>query len=82
MPTRIQKWGNSQGLRVGRDLLAAAGLKVGEEVDVSLRDGLLVVTPLRRVRGGHRLEDLVRRVPGDKAPGELDWGAPAGDEVW
>jgi antitoxin MazE len=82
MVTRIQKWGNSQGLRISRDLLAEAGLQVGDDVDVSLRDGLIVVAPVRRIRGGRDLADLVRRIPAGHEPGEVDWGKPAGDEVW
>ena len=50
--------------------------------DVAVRDGALVVTPVRRVRGGHDLSELVRRIPKDYKPKELDWGHPVGREVW
>jgi antitoxin MazE len=80
--TRVQRWGNSQGLRLNKGLLAEAHIEVGDEVDVDLRDGALVITPLRRVRGGHDLRALVRRIPADYAPEEFDWGSPAGGEVW
>jgi antitoxin MazE len=80
--TRVQRWGNSQGLRLNKGLLAEARIEVGDEVDVALRDGALVITPLRRVRGGHDLRALVRRIPADYAPEELDWGPPTGGEVW
>ncbi len=51
-------------------------------MDVSVHDGTLVVTPLRRVRGRLDLEELVREIPTDYEPGELDWGPPVGREVW
>jgi antitoxin MazE len=82
MVTKIQKWGNSQGLRLSRQLLADAAMDVGDEVDVAVREGTLVITPARRVRGGHDLRELVLRIPPDGAPAEVDWGPPAGDEVW
>lgn len=82
MITRVQKWGNSQGLRLSRKLLLDAGIAVDAEVDVGVRDGTLVVKPVRRVRGGHDLRELVRRIPRDYEPGELDWGHPVGREVW
>lgn len=82
MITKVQKWGNSQGLRLSKALLADAAIDVGDEVDVVVKDGALVVTPVRRVRGGHDLRDLVRRLPKDVQPGELDWGPPSGREVW
>ena len=82
MITRVQKWGNSQGVRLSKDLLADADITVGDEVDVAAREGRLVVTPLRRVRGGHDLRELVGRIPKDYRPEEFDWGPPVGRETW
>jgi len=82
MITKVQKWGNSQGLRLSKELLADVDIDVGDAVDVAARDGVLVVTPVRRVRGGVDLEQLVREIPADYTPGELDWGPPTGREVW
>ncbi|MDZ4166613.1 MAG: AbrB/MazE/SpoVT family DNA-binding domain-containing protein [Coriobacteriia bacterium] len=82
MITKVQKWGNSQGLRLSRELLSDADIEVGDAVDVTVRDGVLVVTPVRRVRGRLDLGQLVREIPADYKPGELDWGPPAGGEVW
>ena len=52
MITRAQWWGNSHSLRLGKKLLADVEIDVGDEVDVAVRDGALVVTPVRRVRCG------------------------------
>lgn len=82
MITRVQKWGNSQGLRLSKELLLAAEIGVGDAVEVAVHDGSLVVTPVRRVRGAVDLEQLVASIPRGYKPGELDWGPPAGREVW
>jgi len=82
MITKIQKWGNSQGLRLSKTLLTDVAMNVGDEVDVAVRDGALVLTPVCRVRGGHNLRALVRRIPKGFMPGEMDWGKPTGREVW
>ena len=82
MIKRIQRWGNSQGLRVSKDLLAEAGIEVGDPVQVAEHDGTLVITPVRRVRGALDLERLVESIPRGATPGEVEWGAPEGDEVW
>lgn len=82
MITKVQKWGNSQGVRLSKELLSDVEINVGDAVDVAVRDGALVVTPLRRVRGGHDLRKLVRRIPKDYKPEEFDWGYPVGREVW
>ena len=82
MITKVQKWGNSQGIRLSKELLSDVEINVGDAVEVAVRDGALVVTPVRRVRGGHDLRDLVRRIPKGYKPEELDWGYPVGREVW
>jgi antitoxin MazE len=82
MLTKIAKWGNSQGLRVSKELLADAGIEVGEAVDVSVADGALVVVPARRVRGAVDLAELLARIPEDYRAEELDWGPAVGGEVW
>ena len=82
MVTKIQKWGNSQGLRISRQLLERAHLAVGDEVDVEVRDGAIVVAPVQQVRGKHSLEVLVRRIPKGYEPNGEEWGGPLGKEVW
>lgn len=82
MHTRIQKWGNSQGLRLTKDLLESVHIEVGDEVDVRAKDGFLIIAPARKIRGRYKIEDLVDRIPEDYQPEELDWGGPSGREAW
>lgn len=82
MLVAIKKWGNSQGLRIPREVLAQLDVDTGDTLDLSVRDGQLVLTPARRVRGGHRLRDLVRGMPKDGQTAELEWGRPVGREAW
>ena len=82
MITRIQKWGNSQGLRVARQVLEDACIAVGDDVDVVARDGMIVITPARRIRGKVSLQELVSRIPKNYRSEEMDWGKPPGKEVW
>ena len=82
MLAKIQKWGNSQGLRISKNLLVDAQLDVGDEVNISVEEGILIVAPAKRVRGRHSLEDLVARIPESYQPGEINWGEPVGKEVW
>ena len=82
MHAKIQKWGNSQGLRLAKNLLADAQLGVGDEVDISVKDGIMIVTPAKRIRGRHKLKDLVARIPENYKTSEVDWGEPVGKEIW
>lgn len=82
MLAKIQKWGNSQGLRLPKNLLSDAQLNVGDEVDISVKEGIMIVAPAKRIRGRHSLKDLVAHIPESYQPGEVDWGTPVGKEVW
>ena len=82
MVTKIQRWGNSQGLRLARQVLDDARMAVGDDVDVAARDGMIVIVPVRRIRGKQSLQELVSRIPKNYKPKEADWGRPVGREVW
>ena len=82
MVTKIQKWGNSQGLRLSKQVLEDARIAVGEDVDVSAREGVIVIAPVKRVRGKRSLRELVSRIPKDYKTEEIDWGHPVGRERW
>ena len=82
MVTKVQKWGNSQGLRLAKQLLEDAHISVGDDVDVTIRDGTIIIAPIKRVRSKRSLQELVSRIPKDYEAGEVDWGNPIGREGW
>jgi antitoxin MazE len=82
MVTKVQSWGNSQGLRLNKQVLADANISVGDDVHVTVQDGVIVVTPVKRARRKLSLRSLVARIPKDYRPEEVDWGKPVGREVW
>ena len=57
MRTRIQKWGNSLGLRIPKACATEAGVEAGSVVEVSVENGELVVKPCRQPR--YRLDELL-----------------------
>ncbi len=82
MVTKVQKWGNSQGLRLAKQVLEEACISIGDFVDVSARDGLIVIAPVKRIRGKQSLRGLISRIPKNYRTGEMDWGEPVGREDW
>jgi len=50
MRTRIVKIGNSQGVRIPKALLEESGLQ--GDVEMSVRNGMLVIAPAGRARQG------------------------------
>ena len=81
MVTKIQRWGNSQGLRFPKEILRKIHLSVGDEVEISVKSGEIIVRPAAQVRGKYKLKDLVSAMPVKYTP-EEDWGRPLGKEVW
>ena len=82
MLSKIQKWGNSQGLQFTKALLQEAQMNVGDEVNVSVQKGRIIVESATKVRGKYDLKELVSKIPQEYQVEELDWGEPAGKEEW
>ncbi len=80
MQTKIQKWGNSLGLRIPRSFAAEAQVEEGTTVDLWVEKGRLLVRPLR-VRK-YALSALLRKVTRRKLHGEVSTGKPVGREAW
>lgn len=75
----IQRWGNSQGVRLPKTLLEAAKLKENDEVEL-IADGEQIT--IRKARRIVSLDALFTGYTGDYQPVEDDAGAPVGREVW
>ena len=82
MVTKIQKWGNSQGLRVSREMLEKVHAAVGDAVEVSVQKGAILIQPIKRLRGKYSLRQLIAQMPKDYKPGGEAWGKPVGRESW
>jgi antitoxin MazE len=82
MVTKVQRWGNSQGLRLSKAILAELEISVGDEVEVVARDGSIIVKPIRRPQPKYDLADLVREIPAEYRAEEVDWGTALGREEW
>ena len=83
MKTRIQKWGNSQGLRIPKSVLEAAGIAIGQEIEIqsSSRHILLKKSPGPR-RKHYKIEDLLARMPKSVKSLKEIRNKPRGREAW
>ena len=82
MVTKVQKSGNSRGRRFAKSVLSETRVAVGDQAQVSVQDGRIIIEPVSRVRGSHDLRALVARMPEDYQVEETDWGPPVGREAW
>jgi antitoxin MazE len=77
---RVQKWGNSLGVRIPRSFARAVGIDAGTAVDWSIENGKLILS--RLATRSLRLEDLLRDVTPQNVHAEVVTGPPRGHETW
>lgn len=80
MLTKVQKWGNSLGLRIPKSLAYQAGVEAGSEVSLAVEEGELIIRPARAPR--YELKKLLRGVTAKNLHKEVETGDPVGREVW
>lgn len=80
MQTQVRNWGNSQGIRIPKDILLAANIKVDDVLDITASNGTII---LSRPFHHKTLEERAYEYNGNLGlDGEYDWGEPVGRERW
>ncbi len=80
MNGRIQRWGNSLAIRVPKAFAEETGLQADGEVEITRRDGEIVVRPKSTLT--YSLDDLLAGVTSENRHEEWDMGPAVGKEVW
>ncbi len=79
MHTKIQRWGNSLGLRIPKAFAEETQVKAGSIVDIAVEGNELVIRPLRR---RYDLASLVKAITAKNVHDAVESGSPVGREVW
>lgn len=79
MRLQIQKWGNSLALRIPSSFAIESNVKQGSAVDVSLKNGTIVVEPI--VEKELTLDDLLKKVTKSNLHDEVETGSVVGKEA-
>lgn len=82
MIAKVQKWGNSQGIRFTKAILDQSKISVGDSIEISAKKGQITIKQKEIIKGKYDLKDLVKRIPKDCKACESDWGLPVGNEEW
>lgn len=77
--SRIQKWGNSLAIRIPQTLAGQLEVEAGATVELQVREGELVVRPVRSKKLS--LGKLLKNCRPSQLHGETDFGADVGREV-
>lgn len=76
----VRRMGNSSGVIIPKPLLAAIGAQPGDAVEITARDGALLVVPIRAARAGWADEAKAIAQAGDE-PSWPDFGNEADPEL-
>lgn len=80
MQTQVKTWGNSQGIRLPKEILQEASFFVDDVLDVKVTDGMITLSkPFRHKTLEERTLEFGGKLNLD---GEFDWGEPVGREIW
>ena len=80
MQAQVKEWGNSQGIRLPKEVLKSAGISLNEILEVTVSNGEITLTKAFKHK---TLEERAAEFDGKlMLDGEYDWGEPVGKEVW
>ena len=80
MRTHVHQWGNSLALRIPKAYAREVKVEKGSAIDLSLKKGKLVVTPIRS--SPYSLKKLIAGINKKNIHKEEDFGLPQGKEIW
>ena len=81
MTAKISKWGNSQGLRMPKDIMESLHLQVGDNVNITILDGKVILEPIKKEILNYNLNELVSKIPSDYK-GSEEYDTTVGKEEW
>ncbi|MCD8195610.1 MAG: AbrB/MazE/SpoVT family DNA-binding domain-containing protein [Lachnospiraceae bacterium] len=80
MQTQVKAWGNSQGVRLPKEVLRKANIFPDEILEVKASEGMIILEKEFKHR---TLEERAQEFDGKlNLDGEIDWGEAAGRELW
>ncbi|MFL6213843.1 MAG: AbrB/MazE/SpoVT family DNA-binding domain-containing protein [Blastocatellia bacterium] len=80
MVSKVQRWGNSQGLRLPKHILESADISVGDNVEVISQEGQIIIKKVAKRK--FNLAEMVSRMPRNYKAREESFGKPLGKEEW
>ena len=78
MVTTVQKWGNSQGIRIPKDYLMRLDIQVGDSILIEVADSRTLTL---RKASDKLIDRLFAEYQGDYRPDEFSWGEDVGGEI-
>ena len=81
METSIQKWGNSLGVRLPKNIALNQSLKVGSRVVVTETKTGIAIEIVKKKKY-NTLAEMIADITPENMHELIDWGDPVGNEIW
>jgi len=79
MLTKVQKWGNSLGVRIPKPFIEETQISDGNSVDINFDGENIIIKPVRK---SYRLTDLLKDINSKNIHKEILTGKSVGKEIW
>ena len=77
----ISKWGNSQGLRIPKEIIEALNINIGDKVRLFIEKNRLVLEPVKKKKK-YNISELVEKIPDNYTKEQEHFSEPMGKEIW
>ena len=81
MVLTINKWGNSQRIRLPKELMNKLHITIGMTLEAEILDGKIIIEPVAPEKI-YNIHDLVSEIEPQYGQSEVDWEKPEGNEIW
>ena len=79
MQVEIVKWGNSNAVRLPATAMKDLQIALGDRLELTTAEGSIVLKPSAKA---YCLKDMLAKITHQNQHALVDFGAPAGREVW
>ncbi len=80
MEIRLQKWGNSDGIRIPSTFLKSLNLKTNDKVIIEQIEDKIIISKSKKQKIS--LKKLFDNYKGDNLSKEFEWDEARGKEIW
>lgn len=80
METRIQKWGNSDGIRIPSNILKSLNIKTNDILNIEQDGEKIIITVPKKKKIS--LEEKFKEYHGKNLAKEFSWDENIGREIW
>ena len=78
LEARLQKWGNSDGIRIPKTFLKTLNLKTNDRVDMKCENDKIIISKSREML----LEERFQKYNGKNLAKDFTWDDARGNELW